>query len=175
MNLVNKLKQKKSQIFIFDFISSFVILIVAIVIVLSYFQSTSDNVDIYGINAEIIDIYTTTKINELNNFEVRDLFVRGLITNIENTIAQQVSEFHYRGADSNSRNLTRIFVQDFITQQMNINVTLYDEVHSFNIYSDINKEIEFQNAEISSVTERLVFGTYQGDKYTYTFKIELWQ
>ena len=64
MSLVNKLLGRKSQIFIFDFITSFIILIVAIVIVLSYFQSTNDNVDIYGINLEIIDSFTTTNIEK---------------------------------------------------------------------------------------------------------------
>ena len=98
MSLVNKWQSRKSQIFIFDFITSFIILIVAIVIVLSYFQSTSDNVDIYGINLEIIDSFTTTNINSLNNEEVRNLFIAREITNIENTIAQQVGEFYYRNS-----------------------------------------------------------------------------
>ena len=175
MSLVNKWKSKKSQIFIFDFITSFIILIVAIVIVLSYFQSTSDNVDIYGINLEIIDSFTTTNINSLNNEEIRNLFISRQITNIENTIAQQVGEFYYRNSISNAQNLTELFIRDFISGQMNINVTMYNSTHKLILYSDTRKSIDFDDAQISSVTDRLIFGTYGGERYLYNFKIELWQ
>ena len=168
---------KKAQIFIFDFILSIVILIISIGIILSYFNNTTENVDVYDLNHLILDGFTKTKINSLNDEEIRLLFVYNKIQNIENTIAQQASEFYYEGDLELAQNVTRIFVSDFITNQMNVNITLSNSTFNYNLYEDINKRISFDDAEIASVTNRLIIGYINDTAYYGPFNIEvrIWQ
>ena len=170
-------KRLKSQIFIFDMILSFIIIIISLGIVLSYFVTTTENIDIYDYNYQILSGFTQTKINSLNNEEVRIMFINNQIRNIDNTVAQQVGEFYHNGDLILAQNLTRIFVSDYVNSQMNFRITIYNNTNSyilFNITNQGKEDIELST--VSSVKERTIFGfinktqIYGPDK----IKIEIW-
>lgn len=171
------MKPKKSQIFLFDLIFSLVIIIISLGLVFSYFYNPSLNVDIASLNQEIMGSLTQTKINSLNNEEIRQLFIRNEIRNVDNTVAQQISEFYSNGREVRALELSETFLRDFVLQQININVSLYDGPDRFQLYHRSNNNIEFDNAKISSMTRRTVFGYTDLDTSfgPYVFEVRIWQ
>jgi len=169
----------KSQIFIFDLIFSVVIIIVSLGIVGSYFVNTNYNVDIYDLNNQILNGFTQTKINSLNSLEIRKMFINNQIKNIDNTVAQQVGEFYYLGNISLAKNLTTVFIKDYLSRQMNFNLTFYNDSNIANpitLYSKINNGVNYKDSQITSSTSRTIFGFINTSNYygPYTFKVQLW-
>ena len=166
---------KKAQIFMLDFILSIVVLVIAFVIVFSYFGSTTPNKNIYDLNNEIVNAFTTTKINSLNDENIRLYFTAQKIKNVENTIAQQVGEFYFLNQTSDAQGLTRDFMSIYISNQVNINVLIVNNSDEISIFNKTNKGSSFQGSQISSTTNRLVLGSYNGSLYSYEFSVRLWQ
>ncbi|MFW5705189.1 MAG: hypothetical protein ACOCXG_05090 [Nanoarchaeota archaeon] len=168
---------KKSQIFVFDLILSIVIIVVSVILVFSFFTTTIDNVDIYEYNYEILTGITQTKINSLNDDQIRDFFIENKIKNIENTVAQQISDFYYLGQNDDAENLTRIFIKDYALSSVNINITLNNGTEEYELYSKKAKsEVSFEDSTIASVTKRNIFGFLNTSDYygPYELKIKLW-
>lgn len=170
-------KSSKSQIFMFDLILASLILIVTVGIVFSYYISTTENVDIYDYNYEILSGMTQTKINSLNSVEIRQMFIENKIKNIDNTVAQQIGEFYHQGEIDLARNLTTIYIEDYVNKQMNFRVTIYNQTNEEVLFEDVkNGKNESDSGSILSVTQRTVFGFIDKDT-TYgpdTIKIEIW-
>ena len=162
----------------FDLIFSFIILMVSFGLIFVYYINVNDNNDIYDLNKRILDGFTNTKINTLNNIDVREMFVNNKIRNLQNTVAQQVGEFHYYGDDELAKNLTEIFVENFLDRQMNFNLTLENETGGvFVLYSKLYRpEISPENSSITAISRRTIFGFNQSDYYgPYKLKIKIWK
>lgn len=169
---------KKSQIFIFDLIISFVILIVSLGMLTLYFIEIEDNSNIFHSGREVMSSITTTNINLLNDDEIKAMFRDGYIKNIQNTVAQQIAEFHYRGDDNMARNLTRVFVEDFFQGQININITLTDGSSELLLYSDINKPgLTLEDAATSTSISKTIFGFINKTDFygPYNMTLLIWQ
>ena len=166
---------KKAQIFMLDFILSIVVLIIALVTVFSYFGSTTPNTDIYELNNEIMNAFTTTKINSLNDEDIRRYFIAQKIKNVENTVAQQVGEFYFINQTSDAQDLTRDFMHIYISNEINIDVLIGNSSNRTLIYNRNNVGSSFPRSELSSTTNRLVLGFNNGSFYSYEFSIILWQ
>jgi hypothetical protein len=172
--------KKKSQLFLFDGIIGFTLIIIALGVILTYYSTSYESQNIHYLNQELLNSYTNTKINDLNDDEIRDFFRQGQIRNIQNSIAQQTAEFHFEGKDELAKNLTRIFVEDFVTKQMNTQVLIYDNTTintPTELFNKINRNINLADAKSVSSTKRTVIGfldttTIYGP---YTIQILLWQ
>ena len=168
------MKTNKSQIFFFDLIFSFVILVVSLGLFFTYFLVVNDNEDIHTLNREVLERFTTTNINALNNEEVREMFVRNEITNIQNTVAQQVAEFYYDGENELAQNLTSIFISSFSSTELNIVVEIYNTTDSYVLYSTELRNSKEDSDVVSSQT-RDVIGFRNGESFgPYTFNIDIW-
>lgn len=149
---------RKSQLFLMDLITAVVILFLSLGVIFSYFSTTNENLEIYDLNKNLMESFTTIKVNSLNNPEIRRLFILGEIKNIENTVAQQVAEFYSENRVDMARNLSELFFKDYIGGQTNVNVTLSNETKSLVIFSSIKKVKAFEEASITSTSQRTVFG-----------------
>lgn len=169
--------KKKSQIFLFDLIFSFVIFVVSLSVFLIYYTSTSTNTEIYDLNSQILNGLTQTKINSLNSQEVRDMFLNNQIRNIDNTVAQQISEFHHLKEDVLADDLARIFIESYLTRQMNFELLLDNSSNELTLFSEINREVDFENSELSAVSSRVIFGFInRSDSYgPHIYTVRLWQ
>ena len=159
----------------FDLILSIVILTISIGLAFSYFVNVQSNESMFDSNKKLVSGFTTTKINQLNNEEIRGFFKDNKIRNIENTIAQQVGEFYSEGSVNDSINLTNIIVEDYVPKQLNVLVELDANNGTVStLFNRSKKSIE--NAEISSVLRRDVFGfVNETDFYgPYTFNFQIW-
>lgn len=172
--------KKKSQIFLFDGIIGFTIVLIALGVILTYYSSTTENVDIYSLNQQVLNSFTNTKINQLNDVEIRAYFRAGKIKNIHNTVAQQIAEYYYEGKYPYAINLTEIFVEDFITKQMNAKILIFNQTTEnspFELFNETNRNIPLEDATITATTKRSVMGFV--DPRTpygpYTIEIIIWQ
>ena len=169
----------KGQIFLFDLIFAIVILIVSVGIFLTYFITTYENEDIYSLNYELMNSFTTTSINSLNDEGIRDFFSKGYIRNKDDTIAQQVASFYYSGEVSLAQNLTEIFVKNYLSKEMSYNVTISNSSDFLVLYQSDLRRKNLEDASIASVTRRAVFGYSKSDPSfvygPYTITIQIWQ
>lgn len=172
--------KKKSQLFLFDGIIGFTLIIIAFGVILTYYSTSYESQNIHYLNQELLNSYTNTKINDLNDEEIRDFFRQGQIRNIQNSIAQQTAEFHYENKSELARNLTRIFVEDFVTKQINAQVLIYDNTTintPYDLFNKTNKNIPLTDAKSISSTKRTVIGFLDATTSygPYTIQILLWQ
>lgn len=173
---------KKNQLFLFDLIFAFVILVISLGLFYVYYLEVDENITLYDLNINILNGFTNTKINNLNDQEIRDLFIQNKIKNIENTIAEQVIEFYSTNKTSgDAEDLTRIFVKDYIDKQMNFLLTIENETGGDNMtlyrYPTSSFKVEFENSSIATTSQRTIF-TFknQTDFYgPYIFKVKIWQ
>lgn len=176
--MVRIANNKKGQIFLMDMIFSIVILIVAIGLIFTYFSTTQDNSNIYELSTQLMNGYTRTELNSLNNKEVRNLFQEGEIRNVHNTVAQQVAEFHYRGKNELSRNLTRDFAQSYVGENFNYNFTLVNTTsgNEFRLFTKVSRNEEVEDSDIVSELRRPVVGFInKTEHYEYKLKIKIWK
>lgn len=173
----NRCLGKVSQVFMFDLILAFTIFLVSIGVFFSYFLNTTENLNIYELNLELMQSFTSTKINALNSEEVRDLFVQNRITNVENTVAQQAAEYYFDGDDATAQYLTEIFIEDYVPRNVNINISLINDTEVTQLYLLAPKSVSFENSSSTSILTRSVFGFKNRTHYygPYEVKIEIWQ
>lgn len=172
--------KKKSQIFLFDGIVGFIIIIIALGVVLTYSSSSFESQNIHSLNQQLLNSYTNTKINDLNDNEIRAFFRQGQIRNIHNSIAQQTSEFYFESKTDLAQNLTKIFVDDFVTKQINARVLIYDATTISTptiLFEKLNKNMNLSMAGSVSSTKRSVIGFINSSTVygPYTIQILLWQ
>jgi len=169
----------KSQIFMLDLIFSIVLIFISLSLFYNYYYTTTDSLDVFEVSKNIQNGFSMTKINSLNDKIIVDLFVARKITNIENSIIQQIILFYNSGQITDGYNLTKYFVKNFDNQNfLNINMTLKNDTDNIILFNQTNnRKIALKNAEIVSVRSRKVFankgdGTIYGP---YTFEVTIWK
>lgn len=170
--------KKKSQIFTFDLILSSVILVVAIVITLSYYSSSISNADLVGLNQRILNDFTQTEVNSLNGVEIRQMFINGDIKNIHNTIAQQVVDFISASNIELAQNLTKFFVEGYVSKNFDFNLSLTNSSGSVTtLFYSNNNGISFKDCTVSSDFKRKIISFTNVSKgyEIYTFEVKMWQ
>lgn len=163
----------------FDLIFAVIIIVVSLSLLFSYSIETTSNINIYNLNRNILSGFTTIPINNLNAEDIRQMFIDSKIRNIENTVGQQVIEFYALGEDEYAKNLTDIFVRDYVDSQMNFLFTLENATDVLLNLSEIynRPEMSYDNATIASAAQRHIF-TFRNstDFYgPYVLKIKIWK
>ena len=171
--------KKKTQLFLFDLILSFIILIVVISLLFIYSSSSVENINVFRLNLEIMSGFTTTNINELNDEEVRQMFINRKITNIHNSVAQQVAEFYFYDEPVLAQNLTRIFMGSSFQDNYNVNLSiLLDNGTRYDVFNIISPNMPkpIEDSEIASSLDKTVIGFINRTDYfgPYKFTLKIW-
>lgn len=171
-------KYTKGQIFMMDLIFSFIVLLVALGIASLYYSNVSDDEGLYDFTQESINRLTTLSINSLNNEEIRKLFATGKITNIENSLAQQISIFYDEGELDLARNITRIFFENTEGQQFFMNISLINSSGSdVSLYASPRVRVSYEDSKTSYAMTREVIAFHNGSYIIgpYSYRIIIWQ
>lgn len=168
---------KKSQIFIFDIILAFIIILVGISVFFLYDFYEFDNQQLYSINKNILKGISMTQINSLNDDEIRVFFSQNKIKNIKNTVAEQIVEFCYEDEIELAQNLTKIFVKNYVNNQLNINITLENSSFVQTLYVLKVNDVSFKDSYVSSQTSKNFFSFLNSKEVfgPYQIKIKIWQ
>lgn len=176
---------KKSQIFIFDLIFAFIILIVSLGLFYAYYLDVDENEQLYDLNMDILNGFTNTKINNLNDDGIRDLFIQNKIRNIENSVAEQVVEFYINNNTypGEAESLTKIYVKDYVDKQMNFllsieNKTGGDYLVLYKYPEDpMPFRVEYENASIATHSQRIIFSFRNQTEFygPFVFKVKIWK
>ena len=177
------MKYVKSQIFVVDLVFSFVLLIVTVAVLFTYYVDTDQNVDIYQVNVDILDSLSKTRINSLNDQTIRELFQNAATRrniNVENTLAQQIIQFVRLDAvdgEELARNITNVIVNSYVGRELNVNLTLTNgsEVTPLYYVNNAGNPV-FKDATISSSNERLIIGFVNRTEYydNYLLQLRVW-
>jgi hypothetical protein len=170
---------KKSQMFVFDLIFSFFIIIVSVGILYSYYYHIGYNNEIYSINKKIMNELTTVEVNSLNDENIRKLFTSGKIQNPKNTIAKQILEFSIDSNNQNSILLLNQTIKNLLPKNYNLKLTLLNLDNTLNmpIYSILNSKISKFNSTILTTNKKTIL-SFKNISKVYGPKIlnlELWQ
>jgi hypothetical protein len=172
---------KKSQIFIFDVIVAFVMIAIVISIILFYFIDFNRNDDIFVFGQEIMKSFTGTLLMDLNDEEIRLMFVRGDIKNFDLSVAQQIAEYYHLGRRDLAVNLSSIFLSSFDFSGSYFSLAIINSTMSDSDYlymSNDSRGVSFSDAEVASKLYRnvLVFDRNDIgiDAEKYRFELEIW-
>lgn len=163
----------------FDLMLSFIILILSVSLIYSYYINVDLSEDVYELNKNILDGFTNTRINSLNSLDIRNMFIAGDIKNIQNTVAQQVAEFYFSGDSVKAGELTQVFIEDYLDNQINFNLTIEKEGGGVVdvLYSKLNRpQISFEKSGIVSARQRIIFGFNNSEVFgPYVFRTMIWK
>jgi flagellar basal body-associated protein FliL len=166
----------KSQIFMLDLIVAVVLIVVSLGIFFTFFINTDSQADMYDVVSQLTESMSSTKINDLNNQFVRDLFIDQEIRNIDNTILQQVSEFENTGRRELAQNLTKELTNVYIQDKIGYNITLKTSVSGTPIILDSSQRYASrEEAKAVASIQRQVTGFNETDFYIHQYNFEVWR
>lgn len=165
---------KKSQFFMLDVIFSFVIIVIAIGIAAYYSTSAFEEEGLFELSIDIMERFTTTSINSLNNEEIRNFFLTNQISNVDNSIAQQAGEFYLQGNGDDAKTLTKVFIETYERRNIFINISLINDSEVFELYLTPNAG-DFNRAQTSYVHSREILILNNSKVHPYTVEVRTWQ
>lgn len=165
---------KSSQIFLLDFIVATVLIVVSVGTFFVYYSFTDPQEDLFDTAYRLSNVMSSTKINDLNNDFVRDLFINRKITNIDNTLYQQISDFHQSGDTNLAINLTEQVVDTYLIDRIGYNITLDNGTSIIELDSSGVFLSQDESKTVASV-QRQVFGFEDSDPFLHVYTIEVWR
>lgn len=159
-----------------DLIISVVILVVAVGTVYIYFNETVSNDRSAEMANNIMSIYTTEPIRNINIEGMREIIDRGDVRNVENTLAQQAGKFYYRGEENLAQEITHIYMDWFERDNYNFEVVLLDEDTEVTLYYSSERTRNLEEAQaVSSVSRETLGYINRTDYYNYELRVRVWQ
>ncbi|MFW6220362.1 MAG: hypothetical protein ACOC3X_01680 [Nanoarchaeota archaeon] len=178
MKLIKKFK-KRGYFFIFDVGLSIFVLLLGLIIVFSYYFNVYSTHQSSYFSTNIMDILSNTKIYQSNNnyFGFNgDLHKNGNITNIQNSLLTQMSEFYYRSEEKDCDYCLNLINNSFnqITDLL-ISENYYYIVKINNtVVFNTTKDIPFYNSTQLIPSKKIVYGIYENNEIFGPYGFEVW-
>ena len=173
---MNKILNFKNngQVFIIDLITASVLAVLTFGIFFTYYYFADPPESLYNDVFELSDAMATIKINDLNNDFVRDLFIAQKITDIDNTILQQISDFYMKGNLADAQNLTSELTKLYVTKKVGFQITLNNGTSSL-ILDSSNRFGSKDDARVIVNLEKRIVGFSDSNPYIHTYEFEVWR
>lgn len=163
-----------SQVFVIDLIAGSVLAIVSFAIFFTYYYQSDPPQSLYDDIFEFSNALSTIKINDLNNDFVRDLFISQKISDVDNTILQQISNFYEIGNLIDAQNLTQEMTSLYLTRKIGYEVNLDNGTHLHILDSSTNFGSK-ENARIVVSVDKKIIGFTNQSPYIHTYTFEAWE
>ncbi|MFH1209522.1 MAG: vWA domain-containing protein [archaeon] len=147
------LKGYKGYLFSLDALISLFLIIILILLLPGFYSYKSETKNLNYISTDITNTLSTLKVNEINNDYVKTLIQNNEITNLNNTILEQIGEFWALGKEDEALLLINNTISFFVP-----------EVYSYGIWIN-NQEIYSSNRTNKKqlvVARDLVSGIQEG-------------
>src|SRR3989338_9848147 len=179
--------QKRGYLFILDSIISLLVLTIGISLILSFraAEPVTQQAEIYS--SDIVQFLTKIKIKDLNNEYMcinGEFVANGNITNTENNLLDQLSEFYFRYSNQSCSfclNLTNVSInsltKSLLLDQYNFEIAVDDPKLQKRTVLYINKnKPKKENAQLVLPIRRMTSGVYNNTLYgPYIMEVILWQ
>jgi len=119
---------KKGYFFTIDALLSLFILITGLLILSNMYISTQPRAQLNYYSEDIISLFSDLKVNELNNSYLIELINNGNITDMENTIIEQIGIFYVTNKTDLATNLARNISQDIIPERFGFSFVVGNDV-----------------------------------------------
>ena len=143
---------KKAIFFTIDSLLASGIVIIAILLVSSFYSAESESTNINYASRDLVRVFSAMSIGETDNGYVKSLISSGEIKNTNNTVLEQIGEFWETGKKSMSANLTKNLTEDIIPSNYGFSVLINEE----NVYIrnlSINNALVSSRSIISGITD----------------------
>ncbi len=143
---------KKGIFFTIDSLLASGIIIVAILLVSNFYFSEHQKVNVNYASQDLVRVFSIMKVKEVDNDYVKSLIASGKITNIDNTILEQIGQFW---ADSNielAKNFSKNITEEIIPPQYGFSILVDgEEIYSRNL--PIKKSLVSSRKLISGIAK----------------------
>ncbi len=125
---------KKAIFFTIDSLLGSGIVIVAILLVANFYAVEKQKSNANYASQDIVKVFSTLKVGDVDNDYVKSLITEGIITNVNNTIIEQIGEFWANGDMDIAKNFTRNLTRDIIPVNFGYSVLVNgEEIYTKNI------------------------------------------
>ena len=143
---------KKAVFFTIDSLLASGIVIIAILLVSNFYFAEHQRVNVNYASQDLVRVFSTMTVGEVNNDYVESLIVSGSIINIDNTILEQIGQFW---ADSNielAKNFSKNITEEIIPPQYGFSILVDgEEIYSRNL--PIKKSLVSSRKLISGIAK----------------------
>lgn len=127
-------KIKNAVFFTIDSLLASGIIIVAILLVATFYSANQQPVNINYASQDMVRVFSTLTVGDANNDYVQSLIASGDITNLNNTILGQIGSFWAEGKMELAKNFTRNLTEDIFPSSFGFSVLVDNElIYSRNI------------------------------------------
>ncbi|MBD3203092.1 hypothetical protein GF327_02260 [Candidatus Woesearchaeota archaeon] len=120
--------KKKSMFFTIDGLFAGILLASSLILIFSFFIEEQSSLQMNYYSKDIVNSLANLKINEINDSYVKSLIKNGNITNINNSVIEQISEFYVLNKTELSNNLSKILTEKIIPEKFGMQILVNDEI-----------------------------------------------
>lgn len=168
----NPCEGKKAQYLTLDAFIASMIVAVAIVIILAARTTLPYTSQSEAESRNLAESLSQIKLRELNNPMIINMSKNGTITNTDNTVLQQATEFYFLGNEHYAFELLRSVSQELIPRQYSFNIIVNNNL----LY---NRTIRTENSSSVLVSsKKLIYGVVNKTAFVYgptIAEVRLWQ
>ena len=149
--------KRGAYFFVLDALIGGAIFIISLIVIISSFMNAPQTRQTLTQSDDIMNIMMSTKIIEFRNDYVEYLKDTNQIVNHDNTIFEQIVEFHYEGMENHTYNLTKSILNNLIGEQYGISYGIVNmsNGNTFVIYNRSMNDIN--NSRFVLTSRRITF------------------
>jgi len=145
------MRKRGSYFFVLDAMIGGAIFLVTVIIIISSQLNTPDKRQSYLLANDVMYLLSTTKIIDFRNPYISTLANDGNITDYEQSLFLQISEFYYTNRTELAKNLTKAVLETVILEQYGVSYSIGDEI-IYNRFMD-----RFNHSRMALTSRKLSF------------------
>ena len=143
---------KKAMFFTMDSLLAAGIIVLSIALVSNFYISEQQNTNINYASQDIVRVFSSMKIGEVDNSYARELIATGKITNLNKTLMEQIGDFWAEGEVGIAMNLSRNLTGDIVPKNYGFSLVIDgEEIYTHNI--SLQKSLVSSRKIISGITK----------------------
>jgi hypothetical protein len=161
---------KRGYIFTIDAFIAMLITTIGVIMVYLAYTSVPDIYQQHAISQDVMNIFSTTEIGSLNSEYIDEQVASGNITNLQNTIFEQIAEYYAKGMTGEAQNMTRNLSASLVPYQYYYEVWLNGTLmynKSF-LTNDVEQLSVSKIILLGSLNPTTLWGPFEGE-------VNVWQ
>ena len=129
-----RIEMKNAQFFTIDSLLAAGIVITAILLISNFYSVEQQKTNINYASQDLVRVFSAITIADSSNAYVKSLIISGQITNLNNTLIEQIGEFWAEGNVNLAKNFTKNLTEDIIPSNYGFSVLVNgEEIYSRNL------------------------------------------